>query len=107
MSIHSLPRGAVRMPARAIAGTRLDVSAGSRPCKSGFDAELVIYRLEEASSTLLALPATGYSPRLKQSRLEIVRTALEAYGWEPARDGRRCRRQSVSPVWTKLSAGSR
>jgi hypothetical protein len=45
------------------------------------DADYVVYRLEEAGATLLALPGTGYSTRLRTSSLEIVRTALEAYGW--------------------------
>jgi hypothetical protein len=49
------------------------------------DADYVIYRLEEAGATLLALPGTGWSTRLRSSSLEIVRTALEAYGWEAAR----------------------
>ena len=49
------------------------------------DADYVIYRLEEAGATLLALPGTGWSTRLRTSSLEIVRTALEAYGWETAR----------------------
>jgi hypothetical protein len=49
------------------------------------DADFVIYRLEEAGATLLALPGTGYSTRLRTSSLEIVRTALEAYGWTEAR----------------------
>ncbi len=50
-----------------------------------FDAELVIYRLEEAGMTLLALPHSGPSTQLRQSRIEIVRTALDAYGWTPER----------------------
>jgi hypothetical protein len=45
------------------------------------DTDYVIYRLEEAGATLLALPGTGYSTRLRTSSLDIVRTALEAYGW--------------------------
>ena len=49
------------------------------------DADLVVYRLEEAGATLLALPGTGWSTRLRSSSLEIVRTALEAYGWSTAR----------------------
>jgi len=51
----------------------------------GIDPDFVIYRLEEAGATLLALPSTGYSTRLRTSSLEIVRTALEAYGWSDAR----------------------
>lgn len=49
------------------------------------EADHVIYRLEEAGATLLALPGTGWSTHLRQSSLDIVRTALEAYGWEAAR----------------------
>src|SRR6202044_4082721 len=49
------------------------------------DADYVIYRLEEAGATLLALPGTGWTTRLRTSSLELVRTALEAYGWEATR----------------------
>ena len=49
------------------------------------DADYVVYRLEEAGATLLALPGTGWTTRLRSSSLEIVRTALEAYGWTEAR----------------------
>lgn len=52
-------------------------AAGTRP----FDGELVTYRLEEAGATLLALPGSGWSTRLRSSSLEIVRTAIESYGW--------------------------
>jgi Domain of unknown function (DUF6362) len=48
------------------------------------DSDFVIYRLEEAGATLLALPGTGYSTRLRTSSLEIVHIALEAYGWSEA-----------------------
>ena len=46
-----------------------------------FDADLVIYRLEEAGATLLVLPGSGWSTRLRSSPLEIVRAAIESYGW--------------------------
>ena len=46
-----------------------------------YDAELVTYRLEEAGAALLALPGTGWSTRLRGSSLEIVRAAIENYGW--------------------------
>ena len=49
------------------------------------DADYLIYRLEEAGATLLALPGSGWSTRLRGSSIEIVRTALEAYGWSAAR----------------------
>jgi hypothetical protein len=49
------------------------------------DATFVTYRLEEAGETLLALPGTGYSTRLRTSSLEIVRTAIENYGWSDTR----------------------
>src|SRR5690242_13822068 len=45
------------------------------------DADAVIDRLEEAGATLLALPGSGWSTRLRTSSLEIVRTAIESYGW--------------------------
>lgn len=49
------------------------------------DADYVVYRLEEAGATLLALPGSGWSTRLRTSSLDIVRTALESYGWSDAR----------------------
>jgi len=49
------------------------------------DSDYVVYRLEEAGATLLALPGTGWSTRLRSSKLEIVQTALEAYGWTAAK----------------------
>ncbi|HUB48802.1 MAG TPA: DUF6362 family protein [Acetobacteraceae bacterium] len=49
------------------------------------DAQYVIYRLEEAGATLLALPGTGWTTKLRTSSLEIVRTALESYGWSATR----------------------
>lgn len=56
---------------------------------SGVAAEMtagqVIERLEEAGATMLAMPGRGYSTRLRQTRLDVVHTALEAYGWEGAR----------------------
>ena len=49
------------------------------------DAVWITARLEQAGMTLLALPGTGWSTRLKSSNLEIVRTAAENYGWSPQR----------------------
>ena len=46
-----------------------------------FEAEGVICQLEEAGATLLALPGSGWSTRLRSSSLEIVRAAVESYGW--------------------------
>jgi len=57
------------------------IAAAARP----FDAALVTSRLEEAGSALLALPGTGWSTRLRTSSLEIVRTAIESYGWTTSR----------------------
>ena len=72
-----------------------------------FDAELVTYRLEEAGATLLALPGTGWSTRLRGSSLEIVRTAVESYGWTTNTSVRRFRRPRGSPAWTRRWRGSR
>jgi hypothetical protein len=52
---------------------------------NAYDADLVIYRLEEAGATLLALPHTGWTTRLRMSAIDIVRDALESYGWTEAR----------------------
>ena len=49
------------------------------------DAAWVVARLEEAGATLLALPGSGWSPRLRSSSLEIVRVAIESYGWTTKR----------------------
>ncbi len=49
------------------------------------DADFVVYRLEEAGATLLALPGTGWTTHMRSSSLEIVRSALEAYGWTEGR----------------------
>jgi len=46
-----------------------------------FDAETVIGRLEAAGAALLALPGTGWSTKMRSSSLEIVRVAIEGYGW--------------------------
>lgn len=43
----------------------------------------IVARLEEAGRTLLALPRTGYSTALRQSRLDVVRSAAESYGYNP------------------------
>jgi hypothetical protein len=75
-SVRSVPSGQTlgsgisgRSPAVAQAGERLSA------------AELLL-RLEQAGATLLAMPATGYSTKMRQMRFDIVHTALEAYGWE-------------------------
>ncbi len=49
------------------------------------DPAFVIYRLEEAGATLLALPGTGYSTRLRLSQLEVVQTSGEESGREAGR----------------------
>ena len=49
------------------------------------DDKYVIARLEEAGATLLALPQSGFSTRLRTSSLDIVRSALDAYGSGEAR----------------------
>lgn len=49
------------------------------------DPAYVIARLEKAGSTLLALPGTGWSTKLRMSSLDIVRTAIESYGWADQR----------------------
>jgi len=66
-------------------GQAVRVSRPIMPEGQPIDAKYVIYRLEEAGSTLLALPGTGWTTKLRTSSIEIVRTALESYGWSAAR----------------------
>jgi len=47
--------------------------------------EYITVRLEEAGRAAIAMPHSGYSPRLRQSNLEIVHAAIEAYGWAERR----------------------
>ncbi len=49
---------------------------------AALDAPAVIQRLEECGRTLLALPAGGYSTRMRSFNLEVVRSAVDTYGWE-------------------------
>ncbi len=74
---------AIRTPGAARAARR--VAAVATPDGQPVDAAFVVARLEEAGATLLALPGTGWSTRLRSSSLEIVHTALEAYGWSAGR----------------------
>jgi len=55
-----------------------------KPAES-LDAQFVIDRLEEAGTTLLSLPGTGWSTKLRSSSLEIVRVAIENVGWTEER----------------------
>ena len=48
-------------------------------------AELLIARLEEAGTTLLSIPHSGWTTKLRTSSLDIVRSAAEAYGWGEGR----------------------
>ena len=115
LRVSAVPAGAERLPAvpagrdraqgghdRAGGGARVVVALGGPSRGAGacgravprspgsanaelVDAAWVVARLEEAGRTLLALPGTGYSTRLRTSSLDIVRTAMEAYGSEVGR----------------------
>lgn len=61
---------------------QLPANASTRP---EIDAAYVTWRLEEAGATLLALPSSGWSTRLRSSSLDIVRSAAESYGWTEGR----------------------
>jgi hypothetical protein len=51
------------------------------------DADFVVYRLEEAGRTLLALPGTGCAPAgYGNGWPAVVREHIEAYGWETAQN---------------------
>jgi hypothetical protein len=80
---------------------------------AGIDARFVIARLEEAGRTLLAIPGTGWSTRLRSTQLDIVRSALESYGWtkRPIRpavpSARRISRMDEALTWIPLIAQER
>jgi hypothetical protein len=57
--------------------------AGKNPDLSP-QCESVIACLEEAGATLLALPPSGFSPRMRVSTLPVLHEAAEAYGWSCA-----------------------
>lgn len=61
-------------------GTARDGAPDGAP-DGALDATTVIARLEEAGETLMALPASGPSTRLRTSSLDIVRDALDGHGW--------------------------
>ena len=85
-----MPDLALSTPLRSVSGTKPkgvpDLSGSRSHGRTGeteglYSSELVTYRLEEAGGTLLSLPSTGYSTKLRSSSLEIVRDATEGYGW--------------------------
>ena len=84
MTNASIPKtGTCQTGARKTQAARIPASVARPVCDGGYgiDTDFVIYRLEEAGATLLALPGTGWSTRLRTSSLDIVRSALESYGW--------------------------
>lgn len=84
-------------------------SSGGGPA----DAEYVICRLEEAGMSLLALPHVGWTTNLRSSSLEIVRTAVEAYGWTgsrihpPVPSAEKITRMDEAMAWLLLVAEDR
>ncbi|MDE2007535.1 MAG: hypothetical protein KGI51_13275 [Rhodospirillales bacterium] len=72
------------------------------------DDAYVTWRLEEAGATLLSLPNTGWSTRLRSSAIDIVRTAAESYGWEggklrpPMPSAARISRMDAAMGWIAL-----
>jgi hypothetical protein len=77
------------------------------------DGPFVIYRLEEAGATLLALPGSGYSTRLRVSQLDVVHAALDAYGADRGRirpavpSAARISRMDESLAWIGLIPNER
>jgi len=59
----------------------LSMATSEELARGPVDATYVVCRLEEAGASLLALPGTGWTTKLRTSSLEIVRTAIESYGW--------------------------
>jgi len=61
-----------------------DAGTGAAPAAFP-DAKALVARLEEAGETLLCLPPSGYSTRLRTSSWRVLDDAAEAYGNAPAR----------------------
>lgn len=72
------------------------------------DDKYVITRLEEAGATLLALPQSRFSTRLRTSSLDILRGAVDAYGADearirpPAPSGRKIDEMEQALAWISL-----
>ena len=72
------------------------------------DAGFVVYRLEEAGATVLALPGSGWTTRMRTSSIDIVRTALDSYGWSsdrirpPAPSSEKITRMDEAMSWLSL-----
>lgn len=66
---------------------RVSAKAGRRDADDygRLEAADLIQMLEDAGATLLALPHSGHSTRMRQMRFDFVHTALEAYGWAAER----------------------
>jgi len=84
-------------------------SQSARPATdTTLDSRYIVARLEEAGTTLLSLPATGYSTRLRTSSIEIVRLAIESYGWAdrpvrpPVPSAARITRMDEAMAWIGL-----
>lgn len=54
--------------------------ADALAAEAPIDATYVTRRLEEAGASLLALPNTGWTTKLRTSNLDIVRIAMDTYG---------------------------
>ena len=120
--------GASRAPAGAFGGAPYAARRGVRrpatmdggngrqrftPDGQPVDAEYVLYRLEEAGATLLSLPNSGPSTRLRQSTLAPLQDAVEAYGRGPSTlrppvpSGARIDRMDQALAWIALIPSDR
>ncbi len=72
---------AASLPALRSKSTPRNIRRSETEAGGFYDAELVAYRMEEAGTTLLSLPPSGFTTKLRTSSLEIVRSAAEGYAW--------------------------
>ena len=89
----SLAHGAAHGARPSMAhGIRRGAARGAAAGTLQVDAQLIIYRLEEAGRTLLSLPPTGYTTKLRTSSIDLLRSALDGHGWEaPGGEGGKLR----------------
>ena len=113
LSVPPRPRIGARIGATigAPIGAKIGAAIGAPRSAPRIDitTEALVTRLEDAGRTLLALPNTGYTTKLRTTQLDILATAVEAYATtqnsrlRPAMpDAQRITRMDETLAWIPL-----
>ena len=103
----------ITRPGEALARATRHSPPSREPSRGKIDAELVVYRLEEAGTTLLSLPSTFWGNHVTPETRDAIRTALDAYGWTgprnppPVPDKLRTQRMAEAFAWLDLTPDAR